>query len=265
MAPADDKAFRQFVTAVRAACDHYLRAESPPHTPPADPPPLRKISKSVKGNPICKCSHGYTVHDEPRDDADGRAENICRGCEADGVKLGCPEFVSKRGGAIVATREPGVPPKELRTGEHSPIERAILAALFQNRFQTAHELSIRTVFTRSGSFNAAIADLREFGLIEGSPRMLLTEEGMRAAAIIRTTHAYLPAPLRAAWKEKLGSTLASKMIDALAAAPRGLTNTQLADACECTQSGTFNKMLAYLRRAGLIRRGQPIRLCEELA
>lgn len=262
-------AFRNFVDAVRLACEEYLGAtetELLRTSPPAAKKP------SVKGNPRCKCGHGYTVHEAPRDGEmliDGKKVpiNICRGCEADGSKLGCPEFVSKRGGAIVATREPGVPPKELRVdGEFSPIERAILAALFVNRFQTAHELSMRTVFTRSGSFNAAIADLREFGLIEGSPKLTPTDKGMRAAAIIKPTHVYTAVALRVAWKEKLSSPLASKMIDALAARGiGGLTNYGLAEACACTQSGTFNKMLAYLRRAGIVRRGQPIRLCEELS
>jgi DNA-binding MarR family transcriptional regulator len=262
-----DKKFRQFVTEVRDACDRYLdaRGEAPSLKPVTrdsvhEHPHFKKPAK-VKGNPICRCGHMLSVHKEPQDNAEGQPQNICRGCEADGSKIGCPEFVAKR--TLKVDPKSNGASRDLPVGsvdELTPIHRSILTLLAAKPGLTAEKISIYTVYTRSGTFNMALADLREMGLIEGSPHARLTEAGGEVAGV----GVYLsPAALRSAWAMKLKAESAKRMIDALVRGP--LTVSQLADACHYTQSGTFNQMLAKLRRMGLIERGSPVKLCKELS
>lgn len=277
--------FRRFVDDVRIACERYLASEGAAPIPIGDlvgsrsvqsngPKPAKK-STSVKGNPICKCGHNYSVHDEPRDVC-GIPQNICRGCAAEDGALGCPEFVSKRG-AVVTTSRPGMPPKTLngegdsRTDANgfTACHRAILAALFTNSHQawTAQQISILAVYTQSGTFNMALADLREMELIEGSPASQLTAEGRKLAAsaeVKAAVHNYSANGLRTAWSHKLGQEAVVRMLNALAKYG-AMSVTQLAERCNYTQSGTFNQTLAKLRRMGLIKKGQPVRLGDELS
>jgi hypothetical protein len=257
-----EKAFRQFVTEVRVACDRYLAGGEAPAA-------LKRVTRenvgehpyfakkpAVKGNPICRCGHNYGVHDEPHDDARGKPANICRGCEADGVKLGCPEFVKK---GTLPTQSNGAASVDGLTACH----RAILAALLANSHTTwtQQQISILTVYTQSGTFNMAMADLREMGLIEGSPGLELTAEGKKTAHDVGA--AYDAGSLRTAWAAKLKVEVARRIIIQLSIR-RAESAAELAERCGYTTSGTYNSMLAKLRRMGIIESGTPIALCQEL-
>lgn len=263
-----DKAFKQFVAEVRDACTRFLNATGEPLLEKIAPaPPLKPARpKKMKGNPVCRCGHNWSVHDEPRDSAKGVPQNICRGCEADGSVLGCAEFTKK--GAPIGSEESLRPAETRSNGTHEvglfqPVHRAILAALVAKAPLTAEKISIYIVYTQSGTFNTAIADLRETGLIEGSPLVRLTAAGQKAAVGADARVSYTPSALRAAWSDKLKKETARRMIDALARG--GMSVDKLAETCRYTQSGTFNSMLAKLRRMGIVEEGQPVRLCPEMS
>jgi hypothetical protein len=263
-----EKALRQLAIEVRDACDRYLNAsldfmtipvEVQINGRPGEIPAAKMRSKSVKGNPICKCGHNYSVHDEPRN-VGKIPQNICRGCDADGSKIGCPEFVSKRGGVIAEPKSNGA--REVTDGSLQPIHRAILAALAAKPEKTAQQVAIISVYVQSGTFNSAIADLRDLGFVEGSPLLKLTPEGKRVAVDIGRK--YDAQSLCIAWSAKFG-TLGSKILGMLYQCGEVASSADLAALCKYVQSGTFNSEIAKMRRMGLIAKKLPLRLCDELS
>lgn len=272
------KEFRTFVDEVRVACERYLAAtgpldvDNPRKLPMPTFVPAKKKKPSVKGNPICKCGHNYSVHKEPSTNELGDPRNVCAGCDADERPLGCPEFVSKRGkvaGLITGASDYAHADDEARKaangeseGGLQSVHYAILAALAAKPEKTAQQVAIIAAYVQSGTFNSAIADLRAVDMVEGSPLLQLTSYGKSKA--IDVGHKYDGRSLRVAWSQKLGA-LGAKIIEVLHAHKSVATSGDLAALCKYVQSGTFNSMIAKMRRMGLVTKKLPLRLCGELS
>lgn len=142
----------------------------------------------------------------------------------------------------------------------SPCHRKILAALISYGRRTAHQVSILTGYRPSGGFNGALADLRAEGYVERGSPIAITEAGRQAIGYVA------PLPTGRAlfdyWLHKL-DPCAGAILETLAT-NGPMTARDVAEVTEYTQSGGFNGALAKLRAIGLVKKGQPIEIAEEL-
>jgi hypothetical protein len=159
-----------------------------------------------------------------------------------------------------------VPPSSLVREGHtyqyslSPCQRAILTVLVQHGRRTAAQIAILAGYSqKSGGFNGALADLRSLELIDRGAPIAITTAG-------RSTLGSVP-PLPSGrglltyWIGEL-NPCEGAILKALEAGP--LTKGEVADLTNYTESGGFNGALAKLRKLGLVQKGQPMRIAEEL-
>jgi DNA-binding PadR family transcriptional regulator len=145
-------------------------------------------------------------------------------------------------------------------GDMAKMDRAILGVLLHRQGPTTNvHIAILSGYARSGTFVKALARLRAAGLISttrGDNR--ITERGIDE---IPRDHA----PNRAGselisfWVGKLRAMDAAILKAVCDAEPRGLTRAELLTRSGYSNSGTFVKALARLKRAELITKGWPKR------
>ncbi len=192
-----------------------------------------------KKGPPCKCGHTEAEHN-----AQG-----CVTCRKEGTlgALGCPEFVPKR-------------KKKMNGLDLTPCEVAILTALIQHGERTSKQLAILTGYRMSGTFGGALTNLRAAGFIARGTPIRVTPEGRVARGHVE------PLPTGAAlfehWVKELSPCEVS-ILEALRAYGEMKAAT-IAEVTKYQMSGTFGGALTKLRKIGLIKRGSPIELADEL-
>lgn len=143
--------------------------------------------------------------------------------------------------------------KPATSGEMSRCGRSILAVLVQRgRPTTRVQLSILSGYRQSGSFTAALADLRRRVLITGDAKGFAVTDAGRAAA--GRVEALPTGPgLLEYWSTRLGEC-ASTLLQVLAAAyPSEVTRDELAQRTGYRLSGSFTAALAQLRALELVK------------
>lgn len=230
-------ALLQLAADLRATADRLERAlkQQPVGAGYTSAPTLKKKNKG----PPCKCGHPESEHNE----------HGCITCRKEGTlgALGCPEFVPKRA-------------KKKMNGALAPCETAILTALAQYGIRTDKQLAVLTGYRLSGTFGAALANLRSAGYIMRGTPIRITDDGKKTIGRVE------PLPSGAAlfehWAEKLSPCEVS-ILEALRAYGEMKAET-IAEMTHYQMSGTFSGALATLRKLGLVKRGSPVELADEL-
>lgn len=131
--------------------------------------------------------------------------------------------------------------------------REMLIALAQaGRPLSDTQMAARAVMALSGTFDKYLSQQRANGWVDGARSALsITDAGIAALG------AFDPLPigvdLQEHWLGELGQGAKSQMLRVLIAAfPKALSDTQVADAAGMALSGTFDKYLSQLRRLQLV-------------
>jgi len=152
-----------------------------------------------------------------------------------------------------------VPPKKMPTiledveSKLSRCAQTLLDVLTHDaRATSREELSILSGYAMRGSFDEALADLRELGLLEG---LKATPAGAKRA---RPWNSPGPAENLDFWCRKL-DTCPAKLLRVLAGRPAGVSREELGRLAGYALSGSFDSALADLRGRAFANTGAPIK------